>query len=56
MTTNMTGIDIRKALLKAHINPSSVNEDAIWEVCDENCIDDWEIDGEIETLAKEARI
>lgn len=45
--TNITGIDIRKGLLGAGLNPNEFDEGAILESCIENSISDWELDGQI---------
>lgn len=40
--TKITGIDIRKNLLSAGLNPNEFNEEAILRDCIANSIDDWE--------------
>lgn len=55
MTSNISGIDIRKALLKAGLIPSHYNEQGIFDDAVANHIDDWEIEGEIATLAANNR-
>lgn len=52
MTTNITGIDIRKSLLRIGVTPSETIERLLMKHCDEESISDWELDGEIETLMK----
>jgi hypothetical protein len=52
MTTTITGIDIRKSLLKIGVTPSEEIERLLLKICIDNHISDWELDGEVETLMK----
>jgi hypothetical protein len=47
MTNNATGIDIRKALRIAGLNPNEFDEKAIYEECELHSISDWELEGQI---------
>jgi len=45
--TNITGIDIRKALLAAGLNPNKYDEGAIMQECIDHSISAWEFEGQM---------